>query len=309
MVSQAGFENVVATSGTALTPFQLKILKRYTDNLHTAFDMDIAGDAATKRGIDLAQAQEFNIKVVVLPEGLDPADMVLKDAKEWEKRVKEGKSILDFYFETTFNKFDVTSSDGKRGISKALLPAIKKIPNKIIQSHWASELAKRLGVSTEDVEEELKKIKEDYSDKLGIESEEEKNIPVKTRKELLEERLIVLFLKYPNQLEGLLEDQFSSFSSQIKDLIFKLKKNSKLDGKDLEPEIVTWFNSLALMSEVEEIEEKDAILDIKYCIREIDSLELKNKLTEVTKEIKKAELERDDKKKEELTIKYNQLLK
>ncbi|MFH1582429.1 MAG: DNA primase [bacterium] len=309
MVSQAGFENVVATSGTALTPFQLKILKRYTENLYTAFDMDIAGDAATKRGIDLAQAQEFNIKVIILPEGSDPADMVSKDIKEWEKRVREGKSILDFYFETTFNRFDLNSSDGEKKIIKTLLPAIKKIPNIIIQSRWAGKLANKLGIKTEDVEQELRKIKEEYSEKLGIEPEEEKNIPVKTRKELLEERLIILLLKYPSQLEELTEGQFSCFSLQAKELLNKLKNNPKLKEKDLEAEIATLFNTLALMAEIEEMEEKDVASEIKCCLREIDSLELNNKLAKMSKEIKKAEMEKDDKKEKELILKFNKLSK
>ncbi|MFH1509817.1 MAG: DNA primase [Candidatus Nealsonbacteria bacterium] len=309
MVSQAGFENVVSTSGTALTPFQLKILKRYTENLYTAFDMDMAGDAATKRGIDLAQAQEFNIKVIILPDGLDPADMVSKDAKEWEKRVEEGKSILDFYFETTFNRFDLNSADGEQKIIKTLLPVIKKIPNIIIQSRWSAKLANRLGIKTEDVEKELQKIKEEYSEKLGIEPEEEKNIPVKTRRELLEERLIILILKYPNQLEELTEDQLSSFSLRTKDLILKFKNNPKIKDKDLEIEVATLFNSLSLMAEIEEIEEKDVALEIKCCIKEINSLELKIKLAEISKEMKRAESENDNKKIKELTLKFNNLSK
>jgi DNA primase len=308
MASQAGTENVVATSGTALTPFQLKILKRYTENLHTCFDMDIAGDAATKRGIDLAQAQEFNVKVVVLPEGLDPADMVVRDAKEWAERAKDGKTIMDFYFETTFGRFDSQSSDGKREIAKALLPAVRKIPNRIVQSHWVNELARKLQVKPEDVEEELGKVKEDGSDKFGIEPEEEMNIPVKTRKELLEERLIVLFLKYPRQLESLPEEKLSNFSPEGKELALKLKKNPSLSQKELDLDLASWFNTIALMSEVEEIEEKDAVEDISYCLREVDSLELKNKLGEVSKELKKAQLENDSKKGEELLLKYQSII-
>src|SRR4030042_6649721 len=69
MCHQEGFKNTVAVSGTALTPYHLKIIKRYTDNIFTAFDMDVGGDSATRRGIDLAEMAGFNIKVVTMEEG------------------------------------------------------------------------------------------------------------------------------------------------------------------------------------------------------------------------------------------------
>ena len=94
MSHQSGFENVVATSGTALTPYQLKTLRRYSENLLTAFDMDVAGDSATKRGIDLAQTQGFNIKVIRLPEK-DPADVILENTEAWGKLISEAKSIIE----------------------------------------------------------------------------------------------------------------------------------------------------------------------------------------------------------------------
>ena len=100
LLFQAGYTNVVASSGTALTPYQLKIIKRYSENLLTAFDMDVAGDSATKRGIDLAQTFGFNIKVLLLPEDSDPADIISKNAKDWENILQNSKSIIDFYFDT-----------------------------------------------------------------------------------------------------------------------------------------------------------------------------------------------------------------
>ncbi len=302
MVSQSGLENVAATSGTALTSFQLKILKRYSDNLLIAFDMDVAGDTATKRGIDLAQGQGFNVKIAVLEKGLDPADAILKNPKEWAEKIKTAKSILDFYFESTFAKFDKETPEGKRDISRVLLPVIKRIPNKIVQSHWVSELAKKLRVKEEDIEEELKKIKlGDYSEVYGIESEEIKTLPPKSRRELLEERVVILILKSPQNLRLIEKKYLTSFSAKIKEILTKLEKKQELEGD--------FFNYLALRAEIEEIEEKEIVPEIESCFKEIQSLEIKNKLDQISRDIKKAEEEKDLKKIEKLTKDFNQLAK
>ena len=317
MVSQAGFQNVVATSGTALTPFQLKILKRYSENLFTAFDMDVAGDAATKRGIDLAQLQGFNVKVVTLPEDMDPADAVLKDPKIWEKAVAEAKSIMDFYFDSAFAKFDKGSADGKKEISKVLLPVIKRIPNKIVQAHWIGELAKRLKVKEENIEEELKKAKvEEYPEALGLEPEEVSNLPPKSRRELLEERLVTLILKAPQNMEIIKEEELNRLSPQIKEILLKLKKNKKIESDFFNypnavksGEEINLFDYLALKAEVEEIEEKEISPEIQCCLKEILVIEIKDKLDQISQEIKTAEEEKNWKRVEELTKEFNELAK
>ncbi|MDO8265172.1 MAG: DNA primase, partial [Candidatus Parcubacteria bacterium] len=128
MVSQAGFQNVVAASGTALTLNQLKTLKRYSSNLLSAFDMDIAGNSATDRGIDLAQAYGFNVRVITMPVGLDPADVIQKDEKEWKSLAENSKSIIEYYFENALSKYDPKTPEGKKDISKIILPKISIVP-------------------------------------------------------------------------------------------------------------------------------------------------------------------------------------
>jgi len=294
MANQAGTLNVVATSGTALTHFQLKILKRYTENLILGFDMDIAGDSATKRGIDLAQTLGFNIKVLRLPEGKDAAEIIFKNTKEWEEALSEPKSIIDFYFESAFKGRDEKSPEGKKEISKILLPIIKRIPNKIVQSHWTNELAKKLDVKEEDIEEEMKKVKiEGLSDSFGLEPEEIINLPPRSRRDLLEESLIVLVLKSPSSLELIEKKTVSCFSSATREILEKLEKKETPESD--------FFNYLCLKAEVEEIEEKDIVPEIKNCLKEFQCLDIKNKMDGISKEIKKAEGEKDSKKTEELT--------
>ena len=325
MVSQAGNANVVATSGTALTPWQLKILKRYSENLLTAFDMDVAGDTATKRGIDLAQTRGFNIKVITMPRGSDPADIVFKKPREWEKLVEGAKSILDFYFKTTFSLSDPKTPEGKREISKILLPVIKRIPNKIEQAFWIQELAKKLEVKEENIEEELKKTKDSSFLYFGPEEEEmeKENLSQtekKSRKELLEEQILTFILKSPENLDLIVEKEISFFSSQTLQILTYFKKSKdfpalssslanpkkiKVLQKDLSPEFIDLINYLSLKAEVEEFDLKELKEEFKKCLKEIKILEIKNKLSQFSLDIKKAEEEKDSPKIKKLLGEFN----
>ncbi len=317
LLFQAGYTNVVATSGTALTPYQLKIIKRYSENLLTAFDMDVAGDSATKRGIDLAQTFGFNIKVLLLPEDSDPADIISKNPKDWENILQNSKSIVDFYFGTTFSRHDSKTPEGKKAVARILLPVIKRIPNNIERSFWIQELSKRLEVKEEAVAEELKKTK--LSEEIfGLEKEELINLPQKSRKELLEERLTTLILRSPENLSYLFDDVLLLLSPQICQIICYIKENpdftkaisagQKIETPELSNELNNLLNYLLLKSEIEtaglEINE-----ECKDCLREIKSLEIKNKLNEISKEIKKAEELHESEKVQKLLQEFNQCSK
>ena len=303
LAHQAGFENTVSVSGTALTQYQLAILKRYSDNLYLAFDMDIAGDFATKRGIDLAQEAGFNIKVLILPKEKDPADIISKDPKEFEKIVLNAIAILDFYFQSAFSNFDKNTLEGKREILKVLLPVIKRVENKVEQSFWVSKLAKELDTREESIWEELEKLKLEERG-IGLEREEEK-ILQRSREEVLEERLLTLILKFPDNLNLIDENSFSFFSQKGREVLESLK----IKNKELSLETKEYFDILSLRAEVEEIEKEKVIPEIKFCLREIKLIKLKKELEKASKELKKAEEEKDEKRIKALIEKISQISK
>ena len=136
MAHQVGHTNVVASSGTALTDRHLDLIQRYTNNLYIAFDMDVAGDTATKRGIDIAQEKGYNIKVITLSQGKDPADIIRENPEEWTKSIKNAKSIVEFYFDSTLDKFDASIPEDKAAIGRVILPVIFRIPSRIEKSHY-----------------------------------------------------------------------------------------------------------------------------------------------------------------------------
>jgi len=319
MSAQAGLENVVATSGTALTPYQLEILKRYSQNLVLAFDMDIAGDTATKRGIDLALTQGFNLKVIIMPKGKDPADIVAASPEDWGKLAAQAKDIIEFYFETTFRRFDKKTSsfrpEEKAEIAKNLLPVIKRIPNKILQSHWLSELAKKIDAKEEDLEAELKK----YSSGIKREKQREEGVaqpssPRKSRQEMLEEEILLLILQEPKILEILEKDSPSLFSLKFQEIlkIFQKAKDKEetLSPKSLrgpDKESANFLDYLALKADFRKIKEpqKEAL----SCLQILKSLVTKKELEEISQEIRKAEESKHSRRIESLLERFNELTK
>lgn len=165
MSHQAGVANVVASSGTALTPMHLAILKRYTDNLDFCFDTDSAGAMATKRGIGMALGQNFNVRAVSIDdkECKDPADYVKKYGKEWEKIVSSARPVIDFYFEKAKENYKPESAESKKNVILTVAPFIKSISSKVERAHWINKLAYLLRVKEEAVEVDIMSVQDDLS--------------------------------------------------------------------------------------------------------------------------------------------------
>jgi DNA primase len=292
---QAGTTNVVATSGTALTPFHLQLLKRYTENLFLAFDMDVAGDTATKRGIDLALSQGFNLKVVRLPSGKDPAEAVQENPDTWRNSLKEASSLVDYYFTTTFSRFDKNTAEGKKKAASSLLPVIAKLPNKIEQSHWVSRLADELEVKEEVILEELQKAKKAEAGQRERDAkilEQAIGSLPKTKRALLEERIVVLIFKDKANLSKIPQDNARFMSLGTQEILAGLQKAQSLEVSSLEqvfPKATTeYLKRIALLADLEEPEEGlEGEFDL--CMGVLALLSRKERLEEIIKEVKKAE--------------------
>ncbi|MFA6426922.1 MAG: DNA primase [Candidatus Magasanikbacteria bacterium] len=209
---QAGMSQVVATSGTALTEKQIHLLKRYSMNLNMAFDADAAGQAAAKRGIDLAVQSGMNVKVIQIPAGAgkDPDECIKKNKQTWFDAVQNAQEIMQWYFTRAFAGKNINDSKHKQQIATALLTEIKNIPFAVERDHWMQELGNKLHVDVEVLREDMSRLKREVKETrsqsrserdpatAGKSEVQNSNVIVKkTRLDLLIERLIALILKYP----------------------------------------------------------------------------------------------------------------
>jgi DNA primase len=278
---QSGIDNVVAASGTALTRDQLSLIKRYTDNITTAFDMDDAGGSATSKSIDLALSMGFDVRVALMNDGLDPADMILNNPESWKESIKKSISIMDFYFKKAFSKIDSSIPENKKKIGFILVPEIAKIPNNIEKDYWVQKLADKLEVKEESIRKEIDKISPETKDREDVVIE---NNNKKDRKTLLEERLLMFIAKKPSLIDSI-EEVNDIFKKDI-----KLIESLKLGEKDATSEDKERIGTLLMKAEIE-CDDLDIDCEFSQCLSDWRFITLKNKLMEISEKIRKAEKE------------------
>lgn len=138
---QAGIGSVVASKGTALTEMQVGLLARLCENVALCFDSDLAGDAASRRGIELLDERGLNIKVVKLGKFKDPDEFVRADKAGFKNAIEKADNIYDYYIESATNRFDATTAVGKKKIGQELIGAIAKIGDDLMRAHYIAKLA------------------------------------------------------------------------------------------------------------------------------------------------------------------------
>lgn len=154
---QEGIGNAVAIKGSALTEGHVNLLRRFTDRVVFALDSDMAGDAAARRGIEIADRAGLDMKVASMPQGKDPDEAVRENPLTFKKALKEAVPIYDYFMSSAVRRFGTDSAYGKKKISQELLPLLSKIENPVVQSHYVKKLAELLEVDEQAVTSGIRK--------------------------------------------------------------------------------------------------------------------------------------------------------
>ena len=192
LAHQAGTQNTVAVSGTALSKQHLILVRRLAEDLVFAFDADDAGVNAAERGVGLALSEGFEVKIVNIPKGKDPADIILEDPDKWKELIEKAKPVIDFYLDyiTRENKDDRSRLKGVREI---ILPLVKCLNKTMELGRYVSKIADKLQVAEKTVWDDLEKVPARIQQK-EIEQKEVKWKDPSSRKEKIKEKILGIFL-------------------------------------------------------------------------------------------------------------------
>jgi len=158
-VYAAGFHNVIASSGTAFTEVQAKLLGRFSKNVVVNFDPDTAGAKATERTLGLLVEEEFQIKVLTLDQGFDPDLFIRRKGKDaYSEALIGSQKYFDYLIDRARSLFPIRSPDGKQKAVNYLLPHIQRVPSRIIRDELSQEIAQKFAIDSTVLRQELRHV-------------------------------------------------------------------------------------------------------------------------------------------------------
>src|SRR5215210_4754495 len=158
MAHQAGFDNVVASLGTALTPGQVALLTRYAKRIALAYDVDAAGEKAGTFGVQALEGligqlagsdsgvELDEVRVVRLPDGKDPDEVIRETPDRWREEVRTAEPIVDYLIDQHARQFDLRSPGGKSRFVDAIMPTIRAVPNPVMRDAYLGRVRQVSGV-------------------------------------------------------------------------------------------------------------------------------------------------------------------
>ncbi|PJA88306.1 MAG: DNA primase [Candidatus Moranbacteria bacterium CG_4_9_14_3_um_filter_36_9] len=323
--SQAGLENVVAVSGTALTPDQLTIIKRYTNNIKMLFDMDSAGEAATKKSLKLCFAKEINVQVVELSGGKDAADMVKENPQKLLEAVETSKEAMEYFFDKVFSHYDKRNVKDKKNIGNELLGMIIYLENSIEKSHWLKKLAEELDVKETALTDALKKanLRTEVNSQEKFSEEKKFETNFLSKKEVLANSLAGLMFSYPEVWKKISQEEKRNIFSEDSLLEIIVRKGPELNfslekllqnfenKEDLARINRIFFESRykAGADGVEEIKVENPQGEADLCLEGIIKEQKKEKLEKISQDLKMAEKNQDQEAIVFLREQFNEIAK
>ncbi len=242
---QNGFDNVVASMGTAVTEKQVFTLKRLTKNMVLSLDADAAGEEATLRCASYEDILESEIKVIIMPEGKDPDDVIKEDTKNWQHMLAEALPV-EKTFDNAVAKLDLGTARDKLLAVERLLPIFAYFKDTIRREHYLNKLARLTGITYKRLEGELV----DIMSKRQIKEPRQEVVAPVVRPllaEPIEEYCLALLLQHPRlkaQCQGLLPEYFADTQNREIFVAYMKAKDVKSIKKELDSALHEYIDSL-----------------------------------------------------------------
>ena len=155
---QAGFKNVVASMGTSLTKEQARLVKRYSDTILISYDGDFAGQKADLRGLEILKSESLNVRVVPMPEGLDPDDVAKQGKDAYQKCLDAAMPLIDYKIHALQRKYDVTKTEEKRRFVAEALQVVKEADSESVKEELLKRLRDITGITYHALERDLQNL-------------------------------------------------------------------------------------------------------------------------------------------------------
>jgi DNA primase len=156
-VYSAGFHNVIASSGTAFSETQVRLLGRFSKDIVVNFDPDTAGAAATDKSLGMLVEEEFKVKILRLEAGYDPDLFIRKQGAEaYARALKGAPRYFEYLVDRVMHMFPVKSPEGKKNAVNYLLPHIQRVPSRIERESLANDIAQKLNIDSAVLRQEFK---------------------------------------------------------------------------------------------------------------------------------------------------------
>jgi len=313
--NQCGITNVIAASGTALTPDQIRLLKRYTNRIAFAFDADIAGETATMRGLMAALADGLEVFLIRLPKRAngssfkDPDECIRENPEIWKKVVATPEPLLEYYFRRVTVERDMSRLENKQLAVKILLPILARVPDSVAVSHYLQKLSALVHVSEGDLRDRLKVSRPKETEPTSSKTTTAKAV-VRSSWTILSEHLLGALIANPKDLtyaireitpemiDPLLTDLYKEF------VVFYTKTSGQENVGAIEealkqhlsgqPEEVTLINMLDILSllkdkDFADMTSEEVRKDIIGTVKRLKQRYLREVLQKIERSIKEAE--------------------
>jgi len=312
---QEGLSNIVASQGTALTLDQIRLLRRYTHNVVMIYDGDTAGEIATLRSLDILIEEGMNVKVVPLPNGMDPDTLVRREGvNSLKAKVQGAKSLFDYKLEVLKSRHNINDAHGKSKIASLMLSTISKFDNAILRGEYTKRLSEEIKVPEHYILEELNKLKSNAVGGLDEGLCVKKSISGINPAEKL---LIKFMLEEKELIEKIMQELSpADFADMRTAKVVSVMHDLFTQGKNIEPSILMNYFSeddasqlvceSMFMPEILGQEREKAVND---CIARIKVQRLKSQREHLHVQIKSAQSLGDEQRLNSLIKEFHNLIK